>query len=766
MRKGWFLALGALLAVSCGCAERGELVLAERGKPAEYAIVVPSEPTPVLRYAAEEMRDWTEKLTGVRLPIETNTTPAKAIYVGGATEDGLETDGFRVRVEGRSVRILGSSGKRGVLYGVYELLEAYGGIGWFSSWRTVVPKADRFAIPAALDDRQTPAFAWREHFSYDANENYAFAARIRKNNASWGDGFPVKLGGGYRHPCRKLRGHSFYTLIPPERYFGVHPEWFSEVKGTRLAKGGQLCLTNPEMTRTAISNLLALVRAEPGCDIVAVAHNDCFNFCTCPNCKAVDEEEDSPAGTELRFVNACAEALEREFPDMIVKFSAYQYTRVPPKVTKPRRNVLVDFAPIETDYSSPIAGSVDKETAEIRENIRDWGRIASEQGLYVFDYVAYFYHYLMPYPNIRSLQPNIRFYRDNRTRFLVEEDDHCGNHGEFTELKAWLCSKWMWNPELDYETLLDRFMKGYYGAAAPFVRRYLDELHDRNANQGCRLGCFMSQTACKYVDDAFIDRALDLWDRAAEAVKDDPECAYNVRMGRMSVLYAALQRQGLRICVRSTEFPTPRIRALAQDMLDSIEIAKKNGRSVTFAEGGYRPNGKDEKLLARWRRLADPKLATPPRNRAAVEIEDIFDVWSGFHVKLENDPGASGGKAYRMPNNFSGDWIISMPMSVFGYDPGARYRYRLRVRVERKPGAPDGNLITSGPGAGDAVTRLASEASDRYAWLEFATFTPNPKQTLFIAPGRFDKKKTYSNPAYESLWIDQIEIEKVAECGL
>jgi len=27
--------------------------------------------------------------------------------------------------------------------------------------------------------------------------------------------------------------HTFYPLIPPEKYFAQHPEWFSEIKGTR-----------------------------------------------------------------------------------------------------------------------------------------------------------------------------------------------------------------------------------------------------------------------------------------------------------------------------------------------------------------------------------------------------------------------------------------------------------------------------------------------------------------------------------------------------
>ena len=60
--------LAALTVVSAN-ALAGNLVLAERGRVAAYSIVVPAEASEVVRYAAEELRDFTEKVTGVRLPI-------------------------------------------------------------------------------------------------------------------------------------------------------------------------------------------------------------------------------------------------------------------------------------------------------------------------------------------------------------------------------------------------------------------------------------------------------------------------------------------------------------------------------------------------------------------------------------------------------------------------------------------------------------------------------------------------------------------------
>ena len=62
----------------------GTLDLAVRGRAPEYAIVRAAAASPSVKYAAEELRDFTERLTGVRLPIVTDEgpLPPKAIVLG------------------------------------------------------------------------------------------------------------------------------------------------------------------------------------------------------------------------------------------------------------------------------------------------------------------------------------------------------------------------------------------------------------------------------------------------------------------------------------------------------------------------------------------------------------------------------------------------------------------------------------------------------------------------------------------------------------
>ena len=67
------LTRGVALAVLCICTTSlfgaEQLVIAERGKAAEYSIVIPRKALPPQKYAAEELRDFVEKTTGVRLEI-------------------------------------------------------------------------------------------------------------------------------------------------------------------------------------------------------------------------------------------------------------------------------------------------------------------------------------------------------------------------------------------------------------------------------------------------------------------------------------------------------------------------------------------------------------------------------------------------------------------------------------------------------------------------------------------------------------------------
>ncbi|MDO4366508.1 MAG: hypothetical protein Q4D70_06900, partial [bacterium] len=76
------------------------LVLAERGAPPSATIVVRAGATACERYAADELRAFLERQTGVSLPVATDDgpLPARAILIGTTRHTGAllgGTDGDR-----------------------------------------------------------------------------------------------------------------------------------------------------------------------------------------------------------------------------------------------------------------------------------------------------------------------------------------------------------------------------------------------------------------------------------------------------------------------------------------------------------------------------------------------------------------------------------------------------------------------------------------------------------------------------------------------
>ena len=574
-----------------------EFVIAERGKPAACTIVYGKDAAPAVRYAAEELRDYVKKLTDVELPI--NGKAGRRIVISGdALLCDVPRDGFVVQVHPNGDLQVDGTNPRGCLYGVYDLLERFGGVGFYSSWCEKVPRLEKLSVPEKCHVEERPAFAMRWPYWYDVNVHPEFAAKLRANGnvplakdgtAKFGEN-DFRFGGGLGS-C-----HTFNKLCDPKVYFDKHPEYFSLVKGKRLKDHTQLCLTNPDVLEIVTSNVLARIRKDPGAKFYGVSQNDWYNYCECEKCKAIDDEEESHAGTMVRFVNAVAERVEKEFPNVLIETLAYQYTRRPPKKTKLRHNVIPCLCTIECDFSRPIPESPYQEDKSFMEDIVGWAKQTDH--LYLWDYVTQFPHYPHAFANVYALQGNVRFFRDNGVKMLFEQGAREGHHAGFAELKAWLLAKWMWNPEADMKTLLDEFFPGYYGAGAPFVREYFEELHQRqlkvSADPQKPLRIFDPVGPAPYDDDAFMRWADVQWAHAAEAVEKDPVFSYNVKMGRFSQRYTQLERKRAK-----------RSDAELRNDVEAVALARCLLKDKAEARGPVQVREWDEtKRIAGWKEIA------------------------------------------------------------------------------------------------------------------------------------------------------------------
>lgn len=766
------LAAAALVCAAVGVAQAAEIVIAERGRKAEYSIVIPADPSPSERYAAEELQDHLKKLVGVDLAIVSGESPSKAIVIRRVKLDMHNADdAFRLRSDA-SGNVSVEGGRRGVLYGVYELLETYGGIGWFASWHTHIPKKDVFSLPADLDVRQTSAIDQRNPYWCDVKGD--FAARVRANS-----GFQAL---GAKHGGRSFGFggglgicHTFDKLLSVKEHFDAHPEYFSyrKKKGKRVGKPTQLCLTNPDVLRIVTSNVLERIRDDPNQLCYGVSQNDNREYCECEKCSAVDAEEESTAGTMVRFVNAVAEAVEREFPGKIIETLAYEYTRKPPKKTRLRHNVMPCLCTSGVDFSVPIRESRHAETKRFLDDINGWG--AQTKHLYIWDYTVNFRHYPHVFPNIRALQGNLKLFRDNSTIGILAQGDYTGFHASYGELKAWLLAKWMWNPDLPMEPLLDRFFTGYYGKAAPLARKAFDIVFDEcvaaSTNTNTPPLVMYADIEREPPSEATMARAAELW-RAAEAVAedDDPSVRYNVRMSALGVYYTVAMRfayvgyrKGWPLLYLTRDAAARErllcVREAARRTRERMSEARAKGRKVVLVEHW------DDEWNGVLRRIAnapDPQADVLRLNASQLRIQMTNE------CSLVESAESESGKALKFLNS-GWNWAATFNLSGIKFDKDASYRIRIRARADLT-GKEKGNAVLSS-GVYDRETkkdcavmsRNAAQIRDGWAWYDVGVLEPKSSQYLWIAAGRFDRGRFAHNPSHMAVWVDQVEISRAGK---
>jgi len=516
----------------------GRLMLAS-GKFSEYKIVISKSATDMEKKAAGELQTYIQKMSGVVLPITSDENPSgsKEIIIGRGSRlsllnvhidwKKLGDDGFTIRTVGESLVIVGGP-VNGTLYGVYSFLDDYLGCKWLSGSVNVIPKR-KFVRINPVNDIQVPVLSYREVYYYEAMDP-DFAARQKLNG-----NYSICTGGhtvNERHRGWGTWCHSFFTFVPPEKYFASHPEYYGLVDGKRQAQ--QLCLSNPDVLRITVEEMKRRMAADPNISIWDVSQMDWGGWCTCPECKAIDDREGTPMGSILTFVNKVA----AQIPDKTISTLAYAYSVKPPKTVRPISNVHIMLCNIGCSRSQSLG--IDPRNADFRNDIQNWSKICNK--IDVWDYVIQFANLESPFPNLRVLQPNMQFLVKNHAKGVFSQ----GNReaiGEFANLRVYMLAKLSWNPNCDINKVMNEFLTGYYGKAAKPIRQYIDIMHDALAKSGAGLYIFEGpkNAGGSYLTPELMTKYRALFDEAEKLVADQPDVLLRVKTARMPIQYAQLE---------------------------------------------------------------------------------------------------------------------------------------------------------------------------------------------------------------------------------
>ena len=268
------------------------------------------------------------------------------------------------------------------------------------------------------------------------------------------------------------------------------------------------------------------------------------------------------------FVNQVADAIKDEFPDKYVGTFAYRYTRHAPTGIVPRDNVVIRLCSIECCLLHDFEGCGMNQP--FMKDLQDWSAIA--KNLYIWDYATDFSYYCLPVANLRLLQSKIKTFCDHNAMGMLEQGDYQTRTCELKELRAYLVSKLMWNPDEDVEAIIREFTDGYYGPAGRYIREYIDYADTYLRREGMHTDCYANVAHPMFTPE-FVREAACIFAKAKEAVKDQPEYLHRVETSELPVIMLQLEL-------------IPR-EAFEKGVQDSFRKIVERDGIVNFDEFGY-----------------------------------------------------------------------------------------------------------------------------------------------------------------------------------
>ena len=487
------------------------LVLAINRKP--NARIVAPEYT----RAAQILKTYFKKITGADFIIQSVTDVTNNIILR-KWEDAPHPDSFRYFIFDKDI-ILEAPTAQSAVYAVYDFLETVCGCRYYTSTEEYVPFDANLTVQFSRQE-QIPRMDYREVYYRDYfNQEFAEKHKMTASSA--------------KHQVWGTWCHSFQEFLNPDVYFDEHPEYYALYEGKRVGKNAEPCLTNPEVFEVMAANIEKAMAEKPECNFWSVSQNDNNAYCRCDKCREIDEREGTPMGTVLDFVNRMA----RRFPDKTISTLAYWYTRKPPKTIRPEKNVHIMLCNIEANRGLPI--ETDPKSLGTKEELLAWEQICHNISLW--DYCIQFRNLVSPFPNLRVIPQNIRFFVEHNVKMLFSQSNR-EYEGEFSALRGYLLAKCMWNPDVDPQAVIREFCEGYYGAAAQPILTYIEEVHDAMEEAGGALSIFGGPLDAKdsWMDEPHFTRYNALAEEALAAAASDATLLHRVKTAVMPIWYAGI----------------------------------------------------------------------------------------------------------------------------------------------------------------------------------------------------------------------------------
>ena len=470
-----------------------------------------------LNAAGDTLSRYMEQITGKAF---SKAESGSGIKFSLSYDSSVPDNGYVIETAENEVSIRGN-GTRGVIHGVYAFLEKYCDCDWFTSTLYSIPENKELVIPAGEKAEYKPFFEYTDtDWVSPRDVEYSLANGL---NGSPYRTIPAELGGTVSYIsnfCHTLTTQFCASSV----YFEEHPEYFALHMGTRVPD--QLCLTNEKTYEIVRDEVMALLKEKHDPDeslqIISLTQHDNRKMCQCADCMKLDNENGSHSGTMISFVNRIAKDVKAAgYENVAIDTFAYQYTRKAPTNVVPEDNVIVRLCTIECCFAHALDDSSCEENVDLMNDLSEWSKICNR--IYVWDYTTNYANTLGIFPDFGVLQRNVQVFYENNVVGLYEEGNYymAACDGEFGELRAYLLSKLMQDPYIDYDAYMNEFLEAYYGAGWKNIREFIDMTIEKPVPENKHLMIYVSMLDTLGFNDADIEKADSLWENAKAQAENE-----------------------------------------------------------------------------------------------------------------------------------------------------------------------------------------------------------------------------------------------------
>jgi hypothetical protein len=465
--------------------------------PESVSIQSPSQSTPVLQFAAQELQRYLQEITGDAVlrdwpsakhhfyvgEIPTRLTPAEAQRLHRDL-DQLKPDGFLLRRLGPDILIQGN-GERGTLYGCYAYLEHLGVRWYFPGKQYELVPHRHWNWDAPLNISESPAFPQRPLLYYPNNYQPVsdwidFAAKARFNVIVFHYTWPARdwyidlrkqlLPEIKKRGLAVDAGGHFLSTFLPRALFKEHPDWFpmgTDGKRSNVFNLNPFAAGALEYLNTgAVKHMLE----SPEVRVFYMLADDGPGTWG----QEPGKEKYTASDQALLVYNDLLRRLRQELPNASLAYLSYIDTTPPPQLVKPDPGIVYLYAPIQRCYAHALNDPACPFNQKYRENFEQNLQIFSPADTVVVEYYTDEIHMenmTPPLPDV--IREDAQYYHHLGVGALSSLAINTSQYLNPTP-NLNLFAKAVWNPDQDLTRPLHEYAALYFGDAR--VGEYLDQL--------------------------------------------------------------------------------------------------------------------------------------------------------------------------------------------------------------------------------------------------------------------------------------------------